>query len=224
VAPEEFPVDASSAWNILEYFRKQRDSCGAIPDEHTVVVEGFTDEIGDPRLIVHSALGRRVNLLLGIVLERLAHERTGVECQMFANDDGVLLRVADADRLPLNLFEGLTAERSREIVLDDLMASPLFGGQFRQNAVRALLMTRPMPGRRTPLWLQRLRAGDLLQAARAHADFPIVIETVREVLNDVLDLKSFLLFMQQIERGEVRIHTVQTETPSPSRPACCLTS
>lgn len=212
---DEFPLDAAGAWNIREYFRKQRESTGVIPGNRLILVEGFRDEIGDPRLVIHSTFGRRVNGLLGLVLARRLRELTGVEPQLLSNDDAVLLRSSDAESLPLNLLEGVTADTAQNIVLEDILTSSLFGGQFRQNAARALLMPRSMPGKRTPLWLQRLRAGDLLQIARRYDDFPIVIETMREVLHDVLDFDNFLDVIRGVETGEIRVETALTETPSP---------
>ncbi len=211
----EFPIDSAAAWNILEYFRRQRSVTGAIPHDQRFLVEGFRDEIGDPRIVVHTSLGRRINTLFGFVLGRRLHARTGVEPQVFTNDDGILLRCPDVTDLPLDLFEGLTPAEAESVVTEELLSSPLFGGQFRQNAVRALIMTKPSPGRRTPLWLQRLRAGDLLQVVRQYDDFPIVIETVREALNDILDFRAFKEVTSRIASGAIEIVTTQTEVPSP---------
>jgi ATP-dependent Lhr-like helicase len=210
-----YPIDSRSAWNIREYLRKQRDATGVIPHDRLILVESFRDEIGDPRLVVHSTFGRRVNGLLGLLLARRLQALAGVEPQMLYNDDGILLRSTDADTLPANLFEGMVADEARGIVLDEVLSSPLFGGQFRQNASRALLMPRSAPWKRTPLWLQRLRAGDLLQIARKYDDFPIVIETVREVLHDVLDFEHFMDVIRGIEQGSIAIAHASTEIPSP---------
>jgi ATP-dependent helicase Lhr and Lhr-like helicase len=211
----EFPVDSRAAWNILEYYRRQQEATGVIPHDNLLVVEGFRDEVGDPRLVVHSSYGRRVNGLLGLWLSRVLHTRTGVEPQMLYNDDGILLRCNDAEAVPLDLFDGLNPKTVEDAVLEEVLQSPVFGGQFRQNAGRALLMPRTTPGKRTPLWLQRLRAADLLQAVRQFEDFPIVIETVREVLNDVLDFPHFREVIGRIASGDMRVRTVQTEIPSP---------
>jgi ATP-dependent Lhr-like helicase len=211
----EFPIDHRAAWNIQEYFRKQHDATGAIPHDKLLIIEGFRDEIGDPRIVIHSPFGRRINGLLGFVAVHRVQQMLKATPQMLYNDDGVLLRCSDVDALPLNFFDGLTIKEAEEIVLNDLLSSPLFGGQFRQNAARALLMPRIAPGKRTPLWLQRLRAADLLQVARQFNDFPIVIETMREVLNDILDFNTFKGIVGQIENGTIAIESVQTEVPSP---------
>jgi ATP-dependent helicase Lhr and Lhr-like helicase len=211
----EFPIDSRAAWNIQEYLRRQRESTATIPNDKVVIVEGFRDEIGDPRIVVHSPFGRRINGLLSLVALSRVQEVLNVTPQMLYNDDGVLLRSSDVDRLPLTIFDGITLKEAEEIVLNDLISSPLFSGQFRQNAARALLMPKIAPGKRTPLWLQRLRAGDLLQLARQFDDFPIVIETMREVLNDVLDFEHFKEIISQMESGSISIETMETEVPSP---------
>jgi ATP-dependent helicase Lhr and Lhr-like helicase len=211
----EYPIDGRSAWNIREYIRRQRDSTGVVPHDRLILMESFRDEIGDPRLVVHSSFGRRVNGLLGLLLARRLQARTGVEPQMLYNDDGILLRTGDADTLPVDILESLVADEARSEVLDEVLSSPLFGGQFRQNASRALLMPRKAPGKRTPLWLQRLRAADILQIARRFDDFPIVIETVREILHDILDFEHFTEILRGIERGTIGVAHASTEIPSP---------
>ncbi|MBI5471209.1 MAG: hypothetical protein HY961_02575, partial [Ignavibacteriae bacterium] len=211
----EFPIDSRAAWNIEQYILKQKQVAGIVPHCELIVIEGFRDEVGDPRIVVHSSFGRQVNGLLGLLVARRLQELTSAEPQMLYNDDGVLLRSSDADELPLNLLDNLTLKEAEDIVLNDLLSSPLFGGQFRMNAARALLMPKVAPGKRTPLWLQRLKAKDLLQVARTYADFPIVIETVRDVLTDVLDFEHFKEVVQGIVSGTIRVKSVQTEVPSP---------
>ncbi len=211
----EYPVDSRSAWNIEQYFLKQKQVTGLIPHSERLVVEGFRDEIGDPRIVVHSAFGRRVNGLLGLLFARRLNERTGVEPQLLYNDDGILLRCPEIEQIPLDLLDGLSLQEAENVVLDDLLSSPLFGAQFRMNAARALLLPKIAPGKRTPLWLQRLKAKDLLGVVRQYNDFPIVIETIRDVLNDVLDFDHFKEIIGRILDGTIRVETVSTEVPSP---------
>ncbi|HUI65903.1 MAG TPA: crosslink repair DNA glycosylase YcaQ family protein [Bacteroidota bacterium] len=210
-----WPIDSRAAWNIQEYFRKQRSATGSIAHDRLIVVEGFRDEIGDPRLVIHSVFGRRVNGLLGLVLSRRLEAQTGTGVQMLYNNDGIMLRSSSAEDLPLTIADGLTSAEAEGSALEELLCSPLFAGQFRQNAARALLMPKTAPGRRTPLWLQRLKAGDLLQVVRRLDDFPIVIETVREVLHEILDFEHFKSVVRDIERGEIALEKVHTELPSP---------
>ncbi len=209
-----YPIDADAAWNLLDYFRRQRDACGEIPHDRLLVVETFRDEIGDPRVAVHSSLGRGTNGLIGMLLSRRLTDQ-GIIHQMLYNDDGILFRISDREDLPFDLCRGISEEYARKTILEELPGSALFAGHFRQNASRALLMPRLSPGKRTPLWLQRMRAGDLLEIVRGHKDFPMVVETMREVLNDVLNVSDVLALLREIESGEVRVLSVSSDTPSP---------
>jgi ATP-dependent helicase Lhr and Lhr-like helicase len=211
----EFPVDSRAAWNIMEYLKKQREATGAIPNDRLMLIEGFRDEIGDPRIVIHAPFGRRINGLLCLVAAHRILQMLQTTPQVMYNDDGILLRCSDVTDIPLSFLDGVTTQEAEEIVLTDVLASPLFGGQFRQNAARALLMPKLAPGKRTPLWLQRLRAGDLLQIARNFDDFPIVIETMRDVLNDVLDFPRFREIINGIESGSIELRSITTEIPSP---------
>jgi len=130
-------------------------------------------------------------------------------------DDGLLIRLPRTEQPPLDLFEGLTASIAEGLVKAELGDSALFGLRFRQNAGRALLMPRPDPAKRTPLWLQRLRAKDLLQVVRKMADFPIVVETYRECLVDDLDLPRLRWFLDAIQDGSIRVVARDGEVPSP---------
>ncbi len=212
---QEYPVDSRGAWNLLDYGRRQKEATGRLPTDSTIILESFRDELGDPRIIVHSCFGRRVNGLLGLWLAQSFTARTGMEPQMLYNDDGIMLRCPDTDTLPLDLLSSIDVAAAQAVVLDDILFSPIFGGQFRQNAGRALLMPRTKPGKRTPLWLQRLRSSDLLNAVRHFEDFPIVIETMREVLNDVLDFPRFRTVLARIADGSIHVEQIQTEIPSP---------
>ncbi|MEW5798919.1 MAG: DEAD/DEAH box helicase [Bacteroidota bacterium] len=212
---ENFPIDDHSIHNIIEYIVEQKATTQLVPSHITIVVEGFRDEIGDPRILVHSRFGKGVNGLLGIILLHHFQQRLGIEVQMLYNDDGILFRCSDVERLPLDIFSSVDFHSAEQVILEQLPSSPLFGAMFRQNAERALLLPKGNPGKRRPFFLQRLKAADLLQIVKQYNDFPIVIETMRECLNDVLDFKHFKEVLNKIEEGDIRIHTIQTEFPSP---------
>src|SRR5262249_51298767 len=142
-------------------------------------------------------------------------QRLGYSPQCLHHDDGLLIRLTDTDEPVLDLFEGLTPENVQELILDELADSALFALRFRQNAARALLLPRLRPGKRAPLWLQRLRGRDLLQVARKYPDFPIVAETFRECLHDHLDLPRLQQLLVEIRDGRVKVLTRRAEAPSP---------
>lgn len=212
---EERFLDEHSLCNIIEYIKEQKEATQLVPSHTTIVVEGFRDEIGDPRIVVHSRFGKGVNGLLGLVLLQYLQQRLNIEIQMLYNDDGILFRCSDVERLPLDILSSIDFGAAERIILEQLPSSPLFGALFRQNAERALLLPKGSSRKRRPFFLQRLKAADLLQIVKQYGDFPIVIETMRECLNDVLDFQHFKEVLSKIEAGAIRIHTVHTEVPSP---------
>ncbi len=213
---QEHALDANSAQNVVHYVRDQVEAMGAISSDRTLVVELLRDPLGDRRLIIHSPFGGRVNAAWGLALSGALRDRfhTTPECR--TNDDGILIRFPEADQdPPLDLLGEMTPQEAREWILAELPDSALFGAQFRQNAARALLMPRSKQRRRTPFWLQRLRAKDLLATTRQFESFPVVVETYRDCLRDVLDLEHLLEVLTAIREGRIQVVASERLTPSP---------
>ncbi|WP_353085739.1 ATP-dependent helicase [Stenotrophomonas sp.] len=202
--------------NIAGLLAEQREATGVLPTDHTLVLERCRDEAGDWRLMLHSPYGRRVHDPWALAVAARIRERWGVDPAVVASDDGIIARLPDAQgRLPgaeLFLFD---PERLRSDVTRVVGGSALFAARFRECAARALLLPRRTPGRRSPLWQQRLRAGELLAIAQGYPEFPILIETARECLQDVYDLDALGVLMQRLTDGRVAIADVTTEVPSP---------
>jgi ATP-dependent Lhr-like helicase len=211
----EYFLDPASARNLRSYVRRQRDGTGCLPTDRTLVVEASRDQLGDWQVILLSPLGSRLHLTLRLALEARLRQRLGYGPQCLHHDDGILIRLADSDEPILDLFDGLTPENVEGLILEELADSALFALRFRQNAARALLLPRVHPGKRAPLWLQRLRGRDLLQVARRHPDFPLIAETFRECLHDHLDLPSLQQLLADIRAGHVEVVTRRAAVPSP---------
>ncbi len=229
-------LDALAVDNVLAYLSEQREACGHVPDDRTIVVERFRDELGDWRVVVHSPFGAQVHAPWALALGARLTERYGMDAQVMHADDGIVLRLPDADLLeadPLaDGFGGGSAgdygqapvgaadvlfdkEEVDQLVTDQVGGSALFAARFRECAARALLLPRRNPGRRTPLWQQRQRAAQLLQVAGEFGSFPIVLEAVRECLQDVFDVPGLVELMGDIEARRVRMVEVTTPEPSP---------
>ncbi len=165
-----------------------------LPSERTIVLERFRDEIGDWRLCVLSPFGGRVHAAWGLAIAARIRERFGIEADAISSDDGIVLHLPDLDADDAEALPSaaelimLEPDEVEAQITAELGGSALFGARFRENAARALLIPRAYPGKRTPLWQQRLKAQNLLEVARRYADFPIVLETYRECLRDVLDV------------------------------------
>lgn len=213
---QSYALDDNSAWIVVDYVASQLDHAGAISSDRTILVEVFDDALGDPRMVIQSPFGGRVNGLWGIALAGALRERTGVNVEVMSNDDGILFRFPDSDAdFPLDVVTQMTPAEGRERILAELPDSAVFGAQFRQNAARALLLPGAGKGKRTPFWLQRLRAKDLLQLVRHFDDFPIVAETYRDCLQEVMDLPHLEVVLNAIQRGEIQMVALESITPSP---------
>jgi ATP-dependent Lhr-like helicase len=211
----DYFLDTRAARNVRDHVRRQFAATGRVPTDRTLVIEASRDQLGDWQVILLSPLGRKLHLALRLVLESRLRERLGYRPQCLHHDDGLLIRLTDTDEPVLDLFEGLTPENIEPMILEELADSALFALRFRQNAARALLLPRLKLGRRAPLWLQRLRGRDLLQVARRHPDFPIVVETFRECLHDHLDVPRLQGLLSRIRDAQIAVVTRRAESPSP---------
>ncbi|HEY7329467.1 MAG TPA: DEAD/DEAH box helicase [Gemmataceae bacterium] len=211
----DFFLDPNAARNVRYHVGRQLRSAGCLPTDRSLLIEASRDHLGDWQVILLSPYGNRLHLSLRLALEARLRERLGYEPQCLHHNDGILVRLTDTDEPILDLLAGLTPENVEGLILDELADSALFALRFRQNAARSLLMPRTQPGRRAPLWLQRLRGRDLLQVARRHPDFPIVAETFRECLHDHLDVPRLQELLADIQARRVEIVTRRAETPSP---------
>jgi ATP-dependent Lhr-like helicase len=229
----DYDLDERAARNLLAYLREQQAATRVLPSERTIVLERFRDEIGDWRLCVLSPYGGRVHAAWSLALSARIRERLGLEADAIWSDDGIVLHLPDLDAdadadaddadddearggwdliLELVLIE---PDEVEEALTGELAGSALFGARFRENAARALLIPRAYPGRRTPLWQQRLKAQSLLEVARRYDDFPIVLETYRECLQDVLDVPGLRELLRGLSTREIALVEVETATASP---------
>lgn len=212
---ERAGFDRRAAANLLNYLEDQARATGSVPDDRTIVVERFRDEVGDWRLCILTPFGARVHAPWALALQRRIRERLGLEAQSMHTDDGICLRLPDADRVPGFAELSIGPEEVGDLVRESLDGSALFAARFRENAGRALLLPRRHPGQRTPLWQQRQRSHSLLQVAVRHPDFPIVLETYRECLSDEFDLDRLRELLGSISSRRVRVVEVETERASP---------
>ena len=216
----DYKLDQHAARNLVAYVREQKEATGELPTDETIVIERFRDELGDWRVCILSPFGARVHAPWALALEARLSQSSGFEVQSLWSDDGIVLRFAstydgDAEAPPERAQLVPEPDEIEELVLRELSRSALFATHFRENAGRALLLPRNRPGKRTPLWSQRLRAQNLLAVALQHPAFPIVLETFREVLHDVFDVPALVELLGRIRRREVRVVEVETTRASP---------
>ncbi len=202
--------------NLAAYLSDQKQATGQVPSDRTLLVERFRDELGDWRVVLHSPFGRRVHAPWALAVGARIVERFGMDGSVVASDDGIVARIPDTEAEPpgADLFVFDTDDLDK-IVTQEVGSSALFASRFRECAARALLLPRRNPGSRAPLWQQRQRSAQLLDVARNHPTFPILLETARECLQDVYDLPALMALTKRLESREVQIAEVTTERASP---------
>ncbi len=211
----DFHLDALAAGNLVDFLREQQAATRVVPSDRTVVIERFRDEIGDWRLCILSPYGGRVHAAWGLALSARIREQFGLESDAIWSDDGIIVHLPDADEPPGADLVLVDPDELEDLVVGELGGSALFGARFRENAGRALLIPRAYPGRRTPLWQQRLKSQSLLEVAKRYAQFPIVLETYRECLRDVLDVPGLQQLLRGLHSRELNLVEVETPTASP---------
>ena len=209
-------LDDHAAANLVAFLAEQRRATSVVPSDRTILVERCRDELGDWRVVVHSPYGAQVHGPWVLAIGTRLRERYGVDAQALPGDDGIVLRVPDTDEEPPGA-EIITFEPDEieDVVTGEVAGSALFASRFRECAARALLLPRRDPGRRSPLWQQRQRSAQLLQVAAKYPSFPIVLEAVRECLQDVYDVPALVSLMREVSARRVRVVEVATAQPSP---------
>jgi ATP-dependent Lhr-like helicase len=201
--------------NLLTYLEDQAAATGAVPDDRTVVVERFRDEVGDWRVCLHTPFGGRLHAPLALALEAHLREKLGVDARALWTDDGIAMHLPEVESPPSLDELILDPEEVQSLVSAQLPASALFAARFRENAARSLLLPKRRPGQRTPLWQQRMRSAGLLQVAGQYPDFPILAETWREVMSDHFDMPALTWLLRAVRSREIRVVAVDTERASP---------
>jgi ATP-dependent helicase Lhr and Lhr-like helicase len=214
----DYDLDRRAAANLVEFLSEQQQATRVVPSDRAIVVERFRDEIGDWRLCVLSPFGGRVHAAWSLALSARIRDELGLQADAIYSDDGIIIHLPDAEETdPARLADLVLLEPDEieDLVVAELGSSALFGARFRENAGRALLIPRARPGKRTPLWQQRLKSQSLLEVAKKYGEFPIILETYRECLRDVLDVPGLVELLTRLHRREITLVEVETPTASP---------
>ena len=215
VLERDYDLDRRAATNLIEFLQEQQRATRVIPSDRTIVVERFRDEIGDWRLCVLSPFGGRVHAAWSLALSARIRDEIGLESDAIYSDDGIIIHLPDAEDPPGADLIMLDPDEIEDLVVAELGSSALFGARFRENAGRSLLIPRARPGKRTPLWQQRLKSQSLLEVAKKYGEFPVILETYRECLLDVLDVPGLVELLTKLHRRELTLVEVETPTASP---------
>ncbi len=208
-------LDPQAAENVMRYLADQELASGQVPDDRNIVIERVRDELGDWRMCCLTPFGSKVHAPWAMAATARIRANGGPEVETMWSEDGFVLRFPESDQAPTIDHLLMEPEEAAELVLRQLGATALFAAKFRESASRALLLPRRRADGRTPLWQQRKRAYDLLSVASRYAEFPILLEAYRECLRDVFDMPALMEILRGIGNRSLRVHTVDSRTPSP---------
>jgi ATP-dependent Lhr-like helicase len=211
----DFGLDEWAADNLLAYIEEQREATGVLPDDRTIVVERFPDELGDWRICILTPFGARIHAPWALALETRLEERLDSPIEVLWSDDGIVLRLPEAvEQIPLDDLL-ISPEDAEALVVERIPSTSMFAARFREASARALLLPRRRPGSRTPLWMQRQRAANLLEVAGRYPEFPMLLEATRECLRDEFDVPALLQILTDLRSREIRAVAVDTRKASP---------
>lgn len=215
-------LDKKAADNLLAYLADQREAAGVVPDDRTIVIERTRDELGDWRVCVLTPFGGEIHAPWSMAVLARVKAELGLDVEALWTDDGFVVRFPEsldgsgaASEPPDVTMLIPDADEVEEQVTRQLGGSALFSAKFREVASRALLLPKRRPDGRTPLWIQRKRAADLLHAASEHPSFPMLLETYRECLRDVFDMPGLVDVLRGVRTREIAVRTVDSQRPSP---------
>jgi len=207
-------LDPNAANDTADFISRQMDATKLLPSDQTMIAEHFVDELGLHQIMIHSIFGRQVNAPLAILLSAVAKNLTGMDVDCYDDDDGVLLMARGEQPLPEGLLQAVRPDTCRTLLEAALPGTPIFNIAFRHNAGRALMMG-VRQNKRNPLWVQRLRASEMLDSAIQHESHPLMRETKRECLEDYWDLSALENVLQDIQTKAITVRELFSETPSP---------
>ena len=212
---QDHDLDPGAAENLMRFLADQAAATGQVSDDRNIVIERCRDELGDWRVCVLTPFGSRIHIPWAMAVSARIRAAGGPDVETLWGDDGFVLRFPDSDQPPTVDWFLVESGEVMDLVLRQLGSTALFAGRFREAAGRALLLPRRRADGRAPLWQQRKRAYDLLSVASRYPSFPMLLEAYRECLRDVFDMPALIETLRSIEQRQLRIHVVDTRTPSP---------
>ena len=227
---EEAGIGETEAAEVVAYLGAARKALGVLPTQNTLVLERFFDDTGGMQLVVHAPFGGRINRAWGLTLRKRFCRSFNFELQAAANEDAIVLSLGPQHSFPLDeVFSYLKAETAEDLLVQALLAAPMFPTRWRWNASRSLAILRHQGGKKIPAALLRMRADDLLAAVFPDSaacqenqsgpieipDHPLVRQTIGDCLTEAMDIEGFRSLLRRVEEGQVRLLSRDTVEPSP---------
>ena len=226
----EIGVSAAAADQVVEYLAAGQAALGAMPTQETIVAERFFDDAGDMHVVIHAPFGSRLNRAWGLALRKRFCKSFNFELQAAATEDAIVLSLGPTHSFPLDdVFKFLHSASTRDILIQAFLDAPMFPTRWRWNAQRALAVLRWRGGKRVPPHLQQMDAEDLIAVvfpdqlaclenitgAREIPEHPLIDQTIRDCLEEAMDIDELESLLARIEAGDVTVLTRDLREPSP---------
>jgi ATP-dependent Lhr-like helicase len=223
-------LDDVAAFQLVQYLAAGRAALGTLPTLETIVFERFFDESGGMQLVIHSPFGSRVNRAWGLSLRKRFCRTFNFELQAAATEDHIVLSLTHAHSFELaEVARYLHSNTVRQVLVQALCAAPMFAVRWRWDAGIALALPRFRGGKKVPPQIARMNAEDLLaavfpdQVACAEnlpgeievPDHPLVQQTIRDCLEEAMDIDAFEGLLRRLEGGEIQVVARDLTEPSP---------
>lgn len=227
---EEVELTPEAAHQVIEYLASTAAALGAMPTQHTLVLERFFDESGGTQLVIHTPYGSRINRAWGLALRKRFCRKFNFELQAAATEDAIILSLSTSHSFPLiEVASYLHSSSAEHVLVQALLDAPLFGVRWRWAATTALALPRFVGGKKVPPQLQRMKSEDLLATVfpdqvacaenlvgeREVPDHPLVAQTLHDCLHEAMDLDGWLDVLRAMEAGEVQVVARDLSAPSP---------
>jgi ATP-dependent helicase Lhr and Lhr-like helicase len=227
---DEVGISRSAAEQMVEYLAAARAALGVMPTLDNIVLERFFDDSGSMQLVLHSPFGSRLNRAWGLALRKRFCRQFNFELQAAATEDAIVLSLGPTHSFPLDdVFHYLNSKTVRELLCQALLDAPMWNIRWRWNVTRSLAVLRRRGGKKIPAQLQRMNAEDLLSAVfpdqvacaenltgqREIPQHPLVSQTVRDCLEEAMDVDSLEALLAAIERNEKNLFARDLLEPSP---------
>jgi ATP-dependent Lhr-like helicase len=208
-------LDEAGALNMRNYLIDQAETAGAISNDRRVVVEYTSANENDNKIVIHAHFGGRVNSVLSILFQEALDKNVRCKAYTSHTNDAVLIHLYGYFDEVSDIFSLVSSKNVEQVLINALPRTSRFALTFRYNAYRALMMGTRKHGQRLPLWVQRLRSADALENAQKYMDHPLIIETMRECLEDIFDIPNTIRVLKDIEQGNIQVVEKKTWFPSP---------
>ncbi len=227
---ENASLSAPAAEQVAEYLAAARAALGALPTRSRVILERFFDESGGQQLVIHAPFGSRINRAWGLALRKRMCRKFNFELQAAATENAIILSLSTSHSFPLaDIARYLHSKSVRPLLVQALLAAPMFATRWRWDATIALALPRMRGGRKLAPQLQRMEAEDLLATVfpdqvacgenivgdREVPEHPLVGQTIADCLHDAMDIEGLEALLAAMERGEIEVLARDLTEPSP---------